>query len=136
MSALACAEAEAFGIGTGTGMSTITCADAEAFGIGTGTGMSVLTCADAAVINKIPKMNVPMVLFKIFLLSSHTAPESLKTAKIGGPEFKCTRWSERAKGRGLRKRLGILQRNCTQTFRGSNVNLRASLLMNCFNSPR
>jgi hypothetical protein len=74
MSALACVDAETLGIGTGTGMSTITCADA--FGIGTGTGISALSCVDAAVINKTAKMNVPIVFFFKF-------PPSVVTRLLG-----------------------------------------------------
>src|SRR6185437_10244762 len=89
--------------GTGRGISPAACADGNAFGIGTGRGISALTCADAAVINRTPKMNVPrIVFFKVSSFSSHTAPESQRTAKTRGPEFQFTRWSGRAKGEGCK----------------------------------
>ena len=88
LSIVARGDTVAFGIGTGRGLSIVARADMVAFGIGTGTGMSALTCADAAVINRTPKMDVPrIVFFKVSSFSSHTAPESQRTAKTRGPEF-------------------------------------------------
>jgi hypothetical protein len=50
-------------------MSAGTCVDADAFGIGTGTGMSTVPCADAAAIDRTPKINVVIIFFIVeFLL--------------------------------------------------------------------
>jgi hypothetical protein len=54
----------ALGIGTGSGLSALDCADGDAFGMGTGNGLSIVACADAVVIKTTPKMNVPIVFFK------------------------------------------------------------------------
>jgi hypothetical protein len=113
MSAFTGADADTFGIGTGSGMSALACANADAFGMGTGRGMSVLTWADAAAIDRTPKINVVIVFFFIccrFLLQVVTRLLRAKNSKNRGPEFKCTRWFGRAKGEGCESDSGSFKR--------------------------